>query len=120
MGYGIYHDQVLNGTLLQHIGLNAPYQITCSVTGVNIANPVPGGNCTAAASANAGNVRLFRPIGRHRTCSTGRSTFSARSDEGYARDCRLLRIEGTNLIGAFELNDLAPGYAISRVRRDVR
>jgi hypothetical protein len=77
MGYGIYHDQVLNGTLLQHIGLNAPYQITCSVTGVNIANPVPGGNCTAAASANAGNVELCKPIGRHRTCSTGRSTFSA-------------------------------------------
>ena len=51
-GYGIYHDQVLNGNQLQQIGLNPPYQQNCTVTGVNLSNPVPGGNCTAASSCS--------------------------------------------------------------------
>lgn len=31
-GYGIYHEQVLNGTFLQNIGTNPPYQVTATVT----------------------------------------------------------------------------------------
>ncbi len=113
MGYGIYHDQVLNGTLLQHIGLNPPYQITCSVVGVNIANPVPGGNCTAAASTTVSNLRAIQadwktPYMQHWSLDLQRQlTKDTLVTVGYYGS------KGTNLIGAFELNDLAPGYAAS-------
>lgn len=113
-GYGIYHDQVLNGTLLQHIGLNPPYQQTCTVTGVNMANPVPGGNCTVASSTLTPNVRGIQaewqtPYLQHWSFDVqqqlGRNTVLT---AGYYGS------KGTNLIGAFEMNELAEGFAISR------
>ena len=115
MGYGIYHDQVLNGTLLQHIGLNPPYQITCTITGgVNIANPVPGGSCPAVASTAAPNVRALKaewltPYMQHWSLDVQRQlTKDTIVTVGYYGS------KGTNLIGAYELNELQPGYAISR------
>jgi hypothetical protein len=113
-GYGIYHDQVLNGTLLQQIGLNQPYQQTCTVTGVNIANPVPGGNCTAASSTNANNVRALQaewqtPYLQHWSFDVQHQiTKNTVVTAGYYGS------RGVNMIGAFELNELPPGYAISR------
>jgi hypothetical protein len=112
-GYGIYHDQVLNGTLLQQIGLNPPYQQTCTVTGINISNAVPGGNCSAAASNTAPNLRGIQadwhtPYMQHWSLDVQhqltRKTFVS---VGYYGS------KGTHLIGAFELNALPPGYAIS-------
>ena len=114
MGYGIYHDQVLNGTLLQHIGLNPPYQVTCNVTGVNIANPVPGGNCAAVAAATAPNLRALQadwetPYMQHWSLDVQRQLFkNTLVTVGYYGS------KGTNLIGAFELNEIPAGYAISR------
>lgn len=114
MGYGIYHDQVLNGTLLQHIGLNPPYQQTCTVTGVNIANPVPGGNCTVAAAATAPNLRALQadwktPYMQHWSLDVQRQvTKDTLVTVGYYGS------KGTNLIGAFELNELPAGAAIAR------
>ncbi len=112
-GYGIYHEQVLNGTLLQQIGLNPPYQQTCTVTGVNIANPVPSGNCSVAASTTAANLRGIQtnwetPYMQHWSLDW-QQQFGKKSliTVGYFGS------KGTNLIGAFELNDLRPGYAIS-------
>lgn len=113
-GYGIYHDQVLNGTLLQHIGLNPPYQVTCTVTGINIANPVPGGNCAAAAAATAPNIRALQadwetPYMQHWSLDVQRQIFqNTLVTVGYYGS------KGTNLIGAFELNEIPAGYAISR------
>jgi hypothetical protein len=113
-GWGMYHEQVLNGTLLQQIGLNPPYQQTCVVTGVDISNPTPTGNCNVAASANAPNLRGIQadwktPYMQHWSLDVqqqlGRKTmFSV----GYYGS------KGTNLIGAYELNNLAPGYAIAQ------
>jgi len=114
MGYGIYHDQVLNGTLLQHIGLNPPYQVTCTVVGVNIANPVPGGNCTAAAAATAPNIRALQPDWKtpymqHWSLDVQRQVFrNTLVTVGYYGS------KGTHLIGAWEANELPAGYAISR------
>ena len=114
MGYGIYHDQVLNGTLLQQIGLNPPYQITCQVSGVNISNPVPSGNCNATAAATAPNIRALQadwktPYMQHWSLDVQRQiTKDTIVTVGYYGS------KGTNLIGAFELNELEPGYAISR------
>lgn len=39
MGYGIYHEQVLNGTFLQNIGVNPPYQQTASASNTRLDNP---------------------------------------------------------------------------------
>ena len=112
-GYGMYHEQVLNGTLLQQIGLNPPYQQTCTVSGINIANPVPGGNCTVAASTAAPNLRGLQakwktPYMQHWSLDVQHQlTSKTVVNVGYYGS------KGTNLIGAFELNELAPGYAIS-------
>lgn len=112
-GYGIYHDQVLNGTLLQQIGLNPPYQQTCNVVGVNMANPVPGGNCVASASNTVNNLRALEPEWKtpylqHWSLDV-QHTFTPKTlvSIGYYGS------KGVNQIGSFELNALAPGYAIS-------
>lgn len=112
-GYGIYHDQVLNGNQLQQIGLNPPYQQTCTVTGVNLANPVPGGNCTVASSLAAPNIRGVQadwktPYMQHWSLDLQQQlTSKTLVTIGYYGS------KGTNLIGAYELNALPPGYAIS-------
>lgn len=113
-GYGMYHDQVLNGTLLQHIGLNPPYQQTCSVVRVNIADPVPGGNCTVAASTTAANLRAVQadwktPYLQHWSLDIQQQLSSNTIvTAGYYGS------KGVNQIGAFELNLLPPGYAIAQ------
>jgi hypothetical protein len=113
-GYGIYHEQVLNGTLLQMIGLNPPYQITCSVTGTNIANPTPGGVCPIVAGTAAQNIRAIQadwktPYMQHWSLDWQQQLWSNTIiTAGYYGS------KGTNLIGAFELNEIPPGYAISR------
>ncbi len=112
-GYGIYHDQVLNGTLLQQIGLNPPYQQTCTVTGINISNPVPGGNCTVAASATVNNLRALQaewktPYMQHWSLDVQQQlTANTIVTVGYYGS------KGVNLIGAYELNELAPGVALN-------
>lgn len=113
MGYGIYHDQVLNGTLLQMIGVNPPYQQTCTVTGVNMANPVPGGDCTVSASNTSPRLRAIQsdwktPYMQHWSLDV-QHTFGTHTlvSLGYYGS------KGVNQIGSYELNDLAPGYAMS-------
>ncbi|HSK70980.1 MAG TPA: hypothetical protein VK892_04750, partial [Pyrinomonadaceae bacterium] len=112
-GYGIYHDQVLNGTLLQQIGLNPPYQQTCTVTGVRLDNPVPGGNCTVAASTLAPNLRAIQadwktPYMQHWSLDVQQQlTNDTIVTVGYYGS------KGTNLIGAYELNELQPGVAFN-------
>lgn len=111
-GYGIYHDQVLNGTLLQQIGLNPPYQQTCSVSGVSISDPVGGGDCSVAASVAASSLRGVQadwktPYLQHWSLDVQQQlTKNTILTVGYYGS------KGTHLIGAFELNDLPPGYAI--------
>ena len=112
-GYGIYHDQVLNGTLLQQIGLNPPYQQTCTVTGTRLDDPVPGGNCTVAASTLAPNIRAIQadwktPYMQHWSLDVQQQlTDKTLVTIGYYGS------KGTNLIGAYELNMLAPGVALN-------
>jgi hypothetical protein len=113
-GYGIYHEQVLNGTLLQNIGLNPPYQITCSVTGVDISNATPGGACPVVAGTAAQNIRALQadwqtPYMQHWSLDWQQQlTDNTLVTIGYYGS------KGTNLIGGFELNELPAGYAISR------
>ena len=113
-GYGIYHEQVLNGVMLQVIGLNPPFQQTCSVSRISLSNPVPSGDCTPVASTTAPNVRGIQrdwktPYMQHWSLDVQHQlTPKTVATVGYYGS------KGTNLIGAFELNDIPPGYAISR------
>jgi hypothetical protein len=111
MGYGIYHEQVLNGTLLQQIGVNPPYQQTCSVTGIDLTDPSVG--CNVASSNLVSSPRGIQadwktPYMQHWSLDVqhqlGSKTFFS---VGYYGS------KGTNLIGGYEFNDLPPKYAIS-------
>ncbi|MGQ0541905.1 MAG: carboxypeptidase regulatory-like domain-containing protein [Blastocatellia bacterium] len=112
-GYGIYHEQVLNGMVLQIIGVNPPFQQTCAITGVRLDNPVPGG-CAVAASNTVPNIRAIdpdwnTPYTQHWSFDVQRQlTKKTLVTVGYYGS------KGTNLIGSTELNLLAPGAAIAR------
>lgn len=112
-GYGIYHEQVLNGTVLQIIGLNPPFQQTCTVTGTRLDNPAPGG-CAVIANVAAQNIRAIdpnwnTPYMQHWSFDVQRQLGSKTIvTAGYYGS------KGTNLIGGFEENLLRPGQAIAR------
>ncbi len=116
MGYGIYHEQVLNGPYLQNIGTNSPFQQNCSiiVTGGNLANPDPNGLCQTGAFGVAQSVRAIEwnwktPYMQHWSFDFQRQLFkNAIVTIGYYGS------KGTNLIGSFELNLIQPGQAINR------
>jgi hypothetical protein len=127
LGYGIYYDQVLNGTWEQNIGLNPPYQETFSVgvisggtgsvaTTPRLDQPVPSGITVAAgASVTDPSLRGLQPNWKdpymqhwsfevqHQLGKEGKTLL----DVGYFGS------KGTHLIGAFELNDLPPGFALN-------
>ncbi|MDQ3919667.1 MAG: TonB-dependent receptor, partial [Acidobacteriota bacterium] len=125
MGYGIYYDQVLNGTFEQNIGVNPPYQETFSVSAVSggtgtvattprLDQPVPSGVTVGpAASLTVPNLRAVQPEWKdpymqHWSLEIqqqfGNKTFVS---VGYFGS------KGTHLIGAYELNELPPGKALN-------
>jgi hypothetical protein len=115
MGYGLYYDQVLNGTYEQNIGVNPPYQLTCTFSLTSLNQPVPAGQTCPAGVAPAGviNVRALQPKWKdpymqHWSFDIQR-TFGSKTmiDIGYYGS------KGTHLIGGYELNELAPGQAIN-------
>lgn len=125
-GYGIYYDQILNGAWLQNIGLNPPYQENFSISALSggtgtvattprLDLPVPTGvTVTAAASLTALNVRAMQANWKdpymqhwsfevqHQLGEEGKTLISV----GYFGS------KGTHLIGAYELNEIAPGVAL--------
>lgn len=110
MGYGIYHDQVLNGTMLQNIGGNPPYQITCAVSGINISNPTPAG-CTPTASATVPNIRAIQTDWKTPYMQHWSGDIQHQVTKDTLVSIGYYGSKGTNLIGAFELNEVPAGYA---------
>jgi hypothetical protein len=126
-GYGIYYDQVLNGTYEQNIGQNPPYQENFTISALSggtgtvattprLDQPVPTGvTVTAAASVTALSVRALQANWKdpymqhwsfevqHQFGETGKTLLSA----GYFGS------KGTHLIGAYELNEIPPGLALN-------
>jgi hypothetical protein len=115
-GYGIYHEQVLNGPFLQNIGTNSPYQQTCTLTGINISNPDPAAVCTnpAFGFGIAQTIRSVQsdwetPYMQHWSLDVQQQlTRNTLLTVGYYGS------KGTNLIGAFEMNLVPAGTAIAR------
>ncbi|MEZ5307522.1 MAG: TonB-dependent receptor [Pyrinomonadaceae bacterium] len=112
-GFGMYHDQVLNGTLLQMIGLNPPYQQTCSVSGVRIDDPVSTGNCAVAASVAAPNLRAIQPDWKTPYAQHWSLDFQHQLMKDTMVTVGYYGSKGVHLIGAFELNEVQPGLALS-------
>ena len=115
MGYGIYYDQVLNGTYEQNIGVNPPYQETCTFSLTSLASPVPAGSSCPPGTAATGapNLRALQPQWKdpymqHWSLEVQR-LFGNKTmiSMGYFGS------KGTHLIGGYELNEVPPGKAIN-------
>ncbi len=113
-GYGIYYDQVLNGTYEQNIGTNPPYQETFTISHTRLDVPVPpGAPLTLVASTAALSVRALQPIWK----DPYMQHWSLEVQQQFGRDTSLsvgyFGSRGTHLIGAYELDDLLPGQALA-------
>jgi hypothetical protein len=108
-GYGIYHEQVLNGPLLQNIGLNPPYQETTIGSNSRLDNP--GGSLSgapAAQSLRAIQTDFKTPYMQHWSLDVQRQlTDKTIVTVGYYGS------KGTNLIGLTELNSIPVGKALN-------
>lgn len=113
-GYGIYHEQVLNGMILQQIGLNPPFQQTCTITGTSLNNPT-NANCPAVvSSAAAPNIRGIDPNWNTPYMQHWSLDVQRQLDSKTIVTVGYYGSKGTNLIGGFEENLLQPGAAIAR------
>lgn len=111
-GYGIYHEQVLNGMILQMIGLNPPFQQTCQVVGTRLDNPSPGG-CAVIASTTVPNIRSIDPDWQTPYMQHWSFDIQHQLMKNTVITAGYFGSKGTNLIGSFEKNLIQPGRAIS-------
>ncbi len=111
MGYGMYHEQVLNGTFLQNIGVNPPYQITATAATTSLDNPAA--NSAVAAGVASQSLRAVQadwhtPYMQHWTLDIQQQlTSKTVLTVGYAGS------KGTHLQGLTELNSLPAGKALA-------
>ena len=109
-GYGIYHEQILNGIFLQNIGLNPPYQQTATVGITSLDNPA---GAAVGAAATVQGLRAVQsdwktPYMQHWSLDVQHQlTPDTIVTVGYYGS------KGTNLIGVTEMNDLPPGLALN-------
>ena len=112
MGYGVYHEQILNGIFLQNIGTNPPFQQNCQVVGTRLDNPVPNG-CAVIATNTVASVRAVQmewetPYMQHWSFDVQRQLMKRTLfSVGYYGS------KGTNLIGGYGANSLRPGQALN-------
>ncbi len=110
-GYGIYHEQILSGWLLQMIGQNPPYQENFTITNTRLDNP--GAAATTPPSAAASTIRgmdpdWHTPYTQHWSLDVQHQiTSKTVASVGYYGS------KGTHLIGVVEINELQPGQATS-------
>ncbi|MCM3904862.1 MAG: carboxypeptidase regulatory-like domain-containing protein [Pyrinomonadaceae bacterium] len=114
-GYGIFYDQVLNGTYLQNIGNNPPYQETFTISQTRLDQPVPTGvTVTAGASVAAPNIRAIQPNWEDPYMQQWSLDLQHQIGNETLFTVGYFGSKGTHLIGAYEINELPPGFAISR------
>ena len=108
-GYGIFHEQFLNGWSLQIVGGNPPYQENFTILNTRLDNPA--GGTTQPPSAAASTIRGIQtdwktPYMQHWSLDV-QHQFGSKTvvTIGYFGS------KGTNLIGVTELNDLPVGRA---------
>ncbi len=110
-GYGIFHEQFLNGFALQIVGLNPPYQENFTITNTRLDNPAAG--TTSPPSAAASTIRGMdtdwkTPYMQHWSLDVQHQLNSKTvMTVGYYGS------KGTHLVGVTEINDLPPGRALN-------
>ncbi len=108
-GYGIYYDQVLNGTYEQNIGQNPPYQDTCIQNLIRMdaaATICPQGSPTAS-------LRAIQPNWKDPYMQHWSLEFQHQMGNNTLFSVGYFGSKGTHLIGAYELNELPPGFALN-------
>src|SRR5690349_10248933 len=123
MGYGIYYDQVLNGTYEQNIGTNPPYQQTFTVSAVangsaaltpRLDQPVPTGVPVAVGVSNTPfSIRAIQPDWKDPYMQHWSLEWQQQYHNDTIFSVGYFGSKGTHLIGAFELDELAPGVALN-------
>ncbi len=110
-GYGIYHEQVLNGYALQIIGLNPPFQENFTISNTRLDNP--GAGATAPPSAAASNIRAIDPDWHTPYMQHWSLDWQQQLTDKTVVTVGYYGSKGTHLIGVVELNELPPGRATS-------
>jgi hypothetical protein len=115
MGYGMYYDQVLNGTYEQNIGVNPPYQEICTFTLTSMASPVPPGSACppGTASVAAPSLRAVQPQWKDPYMQHWSFDVQHMIGSKTMIDVGYYASKGTHLIGAYELDEVPPGKAIN-------
>lgn len=109
-GYGIYHEQVLNGFYLTQIGTNPPYQETITASAVtSLDNPAGGFSTpTALQSLRGVDTDWHTPYTQHWSLNLQRQLQKKTVVSiGYYGS------KGVHLIGLTEMNDLPAGKALN-------
>lgn len=107
VGYGMYHEQVLNGTFLQNIGTNPPYQVTATASNTRLDNP--GGVVGAPGlSLRAVQADWHTPYMQHWSADW----------QQQLNDKTLVTVgyygsKGTHLQGLTEMNSIPAGKALA-------
>jgi hypothetical protein len=124
-GYGIYYDQVLNGTYEQNIGTNPPYQETFTISALSggtgtvattprLDQPVPSGvSVGPAASIVALSVRALQPNWNDPYMQHWSLELQQQFGKSTIISVGYFGSKGTHLIGSYELNEVAPGKALT-------
>ena len=123
MGYGIYYDQVLNGTYQQNIGTNPPYQETFTVSAVSLGSaavtprldqPVPTGVPVAVGVSNTPfSIRAIQPNWKDPYMQHWSLEWQQQFGSETLLSVGYFGSKGTHLIGTYELNELPPGLALN-------
>ncbi len=115
MGYGMYYDQVLNGTYEQNIGVNPPYQETCTFSLTSLNSPVPFGSSCPPGTAPAGapNLRALQPNWKDPYMQHWSLEVQRMFSDKTVISVGYFASKGTHLIGGYELNEVPPGKAIA-------
>jgi hypothetical protein len=119
----MYYDQVLNGTYEQNIGTNPPYQQTFTVSAISggsaavtprLDRPVPSGiPVTVGVSNTPFSVRAIQPNWHDPYMQHWSLEWQQQFSNETIFSVGYFGSKGTHLIGAYELNELPPGFALS-------
>lgn len=110
-GYGIFHEQVLNGVALQIVGLNPPYQENFTITNTRLDNP--GAGTTSPPSAAASTIRALQTDWKTPYMQHWSLDFQHQLTDKTVVTVGYFGSKGTHLVGVVELNDLPPGRALN-------
>lgn len=111
MGYGIYHEQVLNGTFLQNIGQNPPYQITATASTTSLDNP--SANAAVVAGVAAQSLRAVQADWNTPYTQQWSLDWQQQLTSKTLVTIGYYGSKGTHLQGLTELNSIPAGRALA-------